>query len=63
MSDFLYLLISLPLALTLCWQREQQQFLKMRLAAKAASVGNLAATKQQHPSFPQIPSAAPARSF
>jgi len=63
LSDFLYLLISLPLAMTLCWQREQQQFLKMRLAAKAASVGNLAATKQQRPSFPQIPSAAPARSF
>jgi hypothetical protein len=60
LSDFLYLLISLPLAMTLCWQREQQQILKVQLAAKAAAMRNRAATQQQRPPFPQTPATSPA---
>ena len=62
LSDFLYLQIGLPIAMTLYWQREQYQSLKTRLSAKAASVGSVAAGPQR-PHFPQLPSAASARSF
>lgn len=62
LSDFLYLLIGLPIAMTICWQREHFLLEQRRLAAKRALEESRAAGQQQ-PYFPQMPSAAPARSF